>query len=462
MIFLTKTTSAATLYSKIIAEPKKLRWKDIFLGGKTKHSQGDTDYAMIAGTSLDTVSTPIGMLQKWQRPWLYLRALAAGLILTAILLGAASLSILVYGVSLSPALNLLMILIPPCVVPITLMIFFWELNAPRDISLTAMIGYFFIGGILSILTTTLLYLVIPTEAMRSAAIYAPITEEPAKLLISLFLLRRLYKRKGMVYGFSGLALGAAVGAGFAAFESAQYAYNQLPWGYVTSGIQAIVIYLTPEILGAVLLCILIRSISVICTHVLYCAPYACIAALNMEGNGQIWRGLCSLSFWVLFLVSCLCHGLWNKLSLSFSWWKLGIRIVIFTAILWSTALYGVHRSFAQLTGKIQRASTSGAVTQRMLQGIRGHHAGVVFALSRPEVLIGSDPSCQLNYPVSLPDIAPIHGKLIVRNGDVYLAALGSQGGITLNGVRLKPMTGYLVNPGDRIELGSSGQEFLVI
>lgn len=457
-----QTTSTATLYSKIIAEPKKLRWKDIFLGGKKKHSQGDMDYAMIAGTTLDTVTTPIGMLQKWQRPWLYLRVLAAGLILTAILLGAVCLSILVYGVSLFPALNLLMIMIPPCVVPIVLMIFFWELNAPRDISLTAMIGYFFIGGILSILTTTLLYVLVPTEAMRSAAIYAPITEEPAKLLISLFLLRRLYKRKGTVYGFSGLALGAAVGAGFAAFESAQYVYNQLPSVYVASDIQASVIYLTPESLGAVLFCILIRSVSSICGHVLFCAPYACIAALNMEGNGRAWRGLCSLPFWGVFLVSCLTHGLWNAMNMIFGLLELGLLTVATAAILWSMALYGVRRSFAQLTGKIQRTSTNGAITQRMLQGVRGHHAGVIFSLSRPEVLIGSDPSCQLNYPVSLPDIAPVHGKLIVQNGDVYLGALGSQGGITLNGVRLKPMTGYLLNPGDRIELGSSGQEFLVI
>ena len=94
--------------------------------------------------------------------------------------------------------------------------------------------------------------------------------------------------------------------------------------------------------------------------------------------------------------------------------------------------------------------------------LQGVHAGVAFSITQPEILIGSDPSCQLLYPVNLTDIAPRHGKLVVKNGGLYLADLGTQSGITLNGTRLSPLTGYLLKSGDRFSLGSSGQDFYVI
>ena len=127
-------------------------------------------------------------------------------------------------------------------------------------------------------------------------------------------------------------------------------------------------------------------------------------------------------------------------------------------VLWGSTLYGVRCSFAQLVNKI---NLSGSSTKLKIRGLFGNHAGVVFAITRSEILIGSDPSCHLQYPVALSDIAPIHGKILVQNGNLYLADLGSRSGTTINGLPAKPMTGYLLKHGDRFAFGTSGQEFIV-
>ena len=213
--------SAPSLVEKLIRSPESLTWRDVLSGWREKHTRKDADYAMIAGTTLDSAQTEMSMLQKWQRPWLFFRVFCGGLSASAVLLAATLVVIAVQGACVNPCLNLLMFLLPPCVVPVTLMILFWEMNAPRNISLAELIVYFFTGGVLSLMVSLLLFPLIPGYE----AAWAPVAEEPGKLLIAMFFLRRLHRRKGRVFGLNGLVIGAAVGAGFAAFESAQYAYD---------------------------------------------------------------------------------------------------------------------------------------------------------------------------------------------------------------------------------------------
>lgn len=448
-----------TLYGKILANPRKLTWREILRTGKRKYTAADLDYAMIAGTSLDTVNTEIGMLQKWQQPWLYRRVLGAGAALSGILFGTVLVAVLLLGISPLPAMNLLFVTVPPCVVPLALMVLFWEMNAPRDVSLVQLLGCFFVGGVLSLLFTLLLLVFLPGNFI------APVTEEPAKLLASLLLLKRLYRKNQRVYGFSGLALGAAVGAGFAAFESAQYAYDCLPQGMITVGdtwTQAGVLLLDSTSLAMVSRNLLVRNVCAVCGHVMFCAPYACIAARNMAGNGKVLRSVASPDFWAVFLVSAVCHGLWNMVVANNDLLLIP-ALPVSATVLWLSARYAVRQSFAQLASKVPLSPASaGALTPLRLQGVQGIHTGICFSVTKPEILIGSDPSCQLSYPVGLPDIGPVHAKLLVQNGGLYLADLGTKGGTWVNGTRVQPMTGVLLRPGDQITLGSGSQRFSVL
>lgn len=458
--------SKQSFYEKLIREPKKVTWFHIFPGMFQRHSQKDADYAMIAGTTLDSVNDEMGMLQKWQRPWLFRRMLLAGAGIFAVLASAILLLIAVNGMCELPALDLLYMVLLPCIVPVALMVFFWEMNAPRNITLMDMMRYFFTGGVLSILATILLNNVTgPT-----AVFLAPVTEEPAKLLASLLFLRMLQKKKGKVYGLTGLAVGAAVGAGFAAFESAQYAYNAYCSAIIGMGEPEVVAAAVYELMyvGAIyfdmtsFLCvtysILLRSLCAICGHVLYCAPYAGMAALYMGEGMSAKKALTKPGLWICFAISFFSHMIWNGLEINI--WLLLAGI---TLVLWVTAGQIMRLSFAQLAARVPVSGNAAAkVTSLRIQGVSGVHGGISFQITRNEILVGSDAACRLNYPINTPGIAPQHCKLLVQNGAVYLADLGSQSGTWLNGVKCRPSTGYLLKSGDTFYLGSPDQSFRVL
>lgn len=253
-------------------------------------------------------------------------------------------------------------------------------------------------------------------------------------------------------------MGAAVGAGFSAFESAQYAYSCLPEIHILDGWTVSILYLDKTILRYLIKNILLRGLFSICGHVLYCAPYASIAARNMGKTGNVFRSVTSVDLWAVFAISCVCHGLWNHIP---DWPSLLLCFAVITVILWGAALYDIRRNFAQLAKGIPQAAASTALTQLQIRGIRGIHAGVIFSVTHPEILIGSDSSCGLSYPVGMPDLAPIHAKILVSGGGLYLGDMGSCFGSFVNGVPVKPMTAVFLKAGDRFTLGKD-QEFEII
>ena len=255
---------------------------------------------------------------------------------------------------------------------------------------------------------------------------------------------------------------AAVGAGFAAFESAQYAYDaylnailQMNISYDELLLHGVSMVFVIETLLPVLISIVLRGVCAVCCHVLYCAPYSCVAALYTR-DGNPFAALRHMDFWVVFLLSAVAHALWNA-----PWGSLLLKLPAATALLWLSCRYGVRKSFGQLSACVATAG-QGAASALRVQCVAGVHAGVAFALTKPEILIGSDADCLLSYPVSTPGISGRHCKLLVRQGQLYLADMGSHAGTYLNGARLHPGTGYPLKAGDSFTLGSDEQAFTVV
>jgi RsiW-degrading membrane proteinase PrsW (M82 family) len=99
--------------------------------------------------------------------------------------------------------------------PISIVIFFWEINVPSNISLYRVILFFLVGGLVSLSYSVLLYSIVDGY---SIPLFIGIVEETAKLMaILIFAGRR--RCTGIL---NGLLIGAAIGAGFAAFESSGY------------------------------------------------------------------------------------------------------------------------------------------------------------------------------------------------------------------------------------------------
>lgn len=181
--------------------------RDIF----RRHTEEEAQSIFCAGTPGNTPELR-DIPATWPAPWLFTRVLLLVLLVTAGLY---------YGIAEFGNLNL----VPGCIfignfgVPFCVLVLFYELNIRRDVPFYSVTKAFFLGGVLSLLISLLLF----RQANTEAAFWAGFIEEPGKLLAVLLIAGRF--RNGNIG--TGLLLGCAVGAGFAAFESAGYTFCSL-------------------------------------------------------------------------------------------------------------------------------------------------------------------------------------------------------------------------------------------
>jgi protease PrsW len=190
----------------------KPRFRNIFSRVFRKHSDMEAERLFIVGTSLTTPKIE-EVVATWPKPWLFTRVFLIALLAY---LG------LFLGVSMFRNINFVpgLIVVGAFAVPFTTLIFFWEMNAPQNIAIYKIVYVVFIGGILSLLVALVFYDILRNNINP---VTIGIVEELAKVVAVIFFVRPLkYK-----YVLNGLLLGAAIGAGFAAFETAGYALRSL-------------------------------------------------------------------------------------------------------------------------------------------------------------------------------------------------------------------------------------------
>ncbi|NUR90441.1 MAG: PrsW family intramembrane metalloprotease [Nonomuraea sp.] len=114
------------------------------------------------------------------------------------------------------------VLLGSFLVPVTFVVWAWGRERSPNITEPLMFTSFVVGGVLGVLGASLLetWLVKPSLVMF---VLVGLIEEAVKLAALMFVTRRLRERTTK----EGLVLGATVGFGFAAFESAGYAFNAL-------------------------------------------------------------------------------------------------------------------------------------------------------------------------------------------------------------------------------------------
>lgn len=198
---------------------KPLKWTDLFSNVFKKHTYQQAEEIFIYGTRRTT--PPLyAVSSDWPKPWLYSRVLL-GLIVTFLLL---KLCVDIFGnVNAVPGL----MVIGSMAFPLALSMMFFEINVFRNISFYTVALVFLIGGGASLLLSLGLYSVILPDIEELGyleAILISIIEETGKFFIIFWFLKKLPNCK---YILNGLLIGAVVGAGFAAFESAGYAFQSL-------------------------------------------------------------------------------------------------------------------------------------------------------------------------------------------------------------------------------------------
>lgn len=140
-------------------------------------------------------------------PWLYFRFF---MLITALIVTAFLLQLDMVGIVLSVVLF-----------PLSILLYIYEYNYPRSISLGRILKIILIGGALSIGFVLFVRIFTGYRGGLWGNIMTGIIEELAKALIALYYIRK-YKPK---YMLTGLLIGAAVGTGFSIIETFTYVYR---------------------------------------------------------------------------------------------------------------------------------------------------------------------------------------------------------------------------------------------
>jgi protease PrsW len=132
------------------------------------------------------------------------------------------LTVLVTFLTGNPNLVPTLVLLGSFLVPVTFVVWAFGRRHSGEVTAELLFSTFVTGGVLGVLAASLLesYLLHPSAWLFLGV---GLIEEAVKLLALAFLTRRLAHK----YASDGIVLGAAVGFGFAAFESAGYAFTAL-------------------------------------------------------------------------------------------------------------------------------------------------------------------------------------------------------------------------------------------
>src|SRR5579871_3883481 len=199
--------SLTSMFSEVFKARKPGEIEDYFVVGTTKTTP-----------PLDEVQT------GWPKPWFFMRVLI--FMLAVYFIFAKTID--VFG---NPHLVPGLMVMGSLAAPLATAILFWELNTPRNVSFVQVLVMVCLGGVISLLGADVAGSISTLGWLGDPA--AGIEEEVVKL-VAVILVARNIKHK---YILNGMVFGAAIGCGFAAFETAGYSFfNGFLTGYMKDGV----------------------------------------------------------------------------------------------------------------------------------------------------------------------------------------------------------------------------------
>jgi RsiW-degrading membrane proteinase PrsW (M82 family) len=178
-----------------------------------RRSKDDIDDYFVVGTARTT--PPIEEVStSWPKPWFFFRVL---IFLALVYFAFYAAFEQFENIKLIPGL----IMMGSLAVPLATVILFFELNVTRNVSFNRVLMLVASGGVVSLFVALVGFQVSNLDWLGASS--AGIVEEIGKLL-AVIIVARSFRGK---YVLNGLLFGAAVGAGFAFFESAGYAFDYL-------------------------------------------------------------------------------------------------------------------------------------------------------------------------------------------------------------------------------------------
>ncbi len=450
-----------TFFQKASENKRSISWGDIFSDVWKKHRK-DQRTALLTKGMGSHIPAPNRMLSDWQKPWLFARILIAGLILS-VLIGISCVIFPGYG------MLLMLCLLPAFVVPLSVMLFYWEMNIPGNISIYEALLLTLLGGCLSLTVTGIMRTVFPGIS-EIAFLAGPLPEELAKcLIVTIFLCRKKYN-----YGLQGILIGGAVGVGFSAMESAGYALQIFDIGIQNAMGTNIIIRSMADILVR-------RGVLAIGGHVVWAALYGGALAL-IKGKGKMSpKCFANSLFWLTFSAAFLLHTAWNfsasylagklpdSLVASLVKFEAGtvtqwVKYIVLIILAWLLLFYIMKKSIRQMVSVDEMYHNVANSAEAVIQGVSGLLNGKTYMLTAGTPLIFGrrTEKCNVLFKNETKGISSIHCKIKWYNGKVLIKDLGSTYGTWLNeGTRLEPNKYYELPDQGVFYLGSKENMFFM-
>ena len=294
-------------------------FKDLFKHTFDKHTNAELDEVFICGGEKTTPNVK-DIDPRKANAWVYFKILMFFLIAYL----PVRIGFVTYGnTNFLPA----MIMLAAFAVPVTILIFFYEINIFRNIPFYKVMKYFILGGALSLILTILFCsLDINTDISTFiGAMMVGLVEEVAKAAIVAFF---LFKSKKSNYILNGLLVGAAVGAGFAAFETAGYILNYGLKGGLST------------MLGVIKL----RGFLAPGGHVAW-AAFEGAALMYVKGFEKLdKKHLNDKRFLLICLIPIVLHGIWD-MPINLPYYLLQITLTI---LAWLVIIYFINLGLKQV------------------------------------------------------------------------------------------------------------------
>lgn len=320
--------------------PADLNWTVLFANVFKRHSMEEAEDIFICGTHTTTPSS-YDVSKEWPHPWLYSRVF--------LMFGIAFILLWIcsdmFG---NPNALPGMIVVGAFTVPLSTMILFMEVNAWKNVSLYKVIQTFLVGGCASLVATLFLFSIVGSHELDFfGAFLTGIVEETGKVVIVYWFLRKL----GKLSILSGLLIGASVGAGFAAFESAGYAMQPVILFFQNSGYYAAYGQQldTSVMMDAINQSIFLRGFLAPGGHVTWAAISGAALVIAAKSNGKIDTSLFTDGkFLRLFVIPIILHGTWDS-PLSAIGAQIYLIPIVLTIIVWIIVLILINMGLAEVS-----------------------------------------------------------------------------------------------------------------
>ena len=259
-----------------------------------KHGADEVEEYMMVGSSRTT--PPIELVETgWPKPWMFFRLLILFVFANVALYG-------VWGFTGNTPLIPALMIMAAFAVPLATLVLVFEMNTPRNVSVVLVGKLFVMGGLAALCAVSF-------EYMTAIAGKVPgIVEETAKFAMVLLVVRGTrYK-----YELNGILFGAAVGAGFASFETTFYGLIN---AFLPTLIQSLQQMQAPAAINAAMQAmvdnLIVRGVLAPFGHVVWTA-IAAGAFWRVKGGQPTSVGmLLDPRFFKAFLIPVAMHTLWD-------------------------------------------------------------------------------------------------------------------------------------------------------